>query len=221
MTRLAKDPEDTDQSAVSETLYDLLTQHGLDCVREQEWIVPNGQLPAIRAQWHPQETFGRLDVQVLLEKGRVIEECFAGIGAGRAGLSDAFNNFMLNSLHVLLSALWGIKDDQLVVSQSWEIGGRQFTAYLGNIGRRASAGILVEVPKDLFETIQNRIRHETLPGNVHWFRVFFCNVGGQHTYEALKDNEVWEAGLAGLRGITWPETDGYYSFRNFIVLRSA
>ena len=221
MNLFAQDMEDPNQSAVSEALCELLTRHGLDYVREQEWIVPNGQLPAIRAQWHPRETSGRLDVQVLLEKGRIIEECFAGIGTGRSGFADALNNFMLNSLHVLLSSLWGIKDDQQVLSENWEIGGRRFTAYIGNFGRRASAGIQVEVPKDLFETIQNRICHETLLGNVHWFRFFFCNLAGQHTYEALQDNELWEAGLAGLRGIAWPETDGYYSFRNFIVLRSA
>jgi hypothetical protein len=176
---------------------------------------------SVKCALNARETSGRLDVQVLLEKGRIIEECFAGIGAGRSGFADALDNFMLNSLHALLSALWGIKDDQQVLSENWEIGGRQFTAYIGNFGRRASAGIQVEVPKDLFETIQNRICYETLPGNVHWFRVFFCNVAGQHTYEALQDNELWEAGLAGLRGIAWPETDGYYSCRNFIVLRSA
>jgi hypothetical protein len=213
--------EDLNQSAVSQALCDLLTRHGLDCAREREWIVPSGQLPAIRAQWHPREKTGQLDVKVLLEKGRIIEECFVGIGTGRSGFADALTNFMLNSLHVLLASLWGIKDDQQVLSENWEIGGRQFTACIGNFGRRASAGRRVEVPRDLFETIQNRICHEALPGGVHWFRVFFCNIAGQHTYEALKDNEPWETGLAVLKGIAWPETDGYYSFRNFIVLRSA
>jgi Family of unknown function (DUF6348) len=82
MKLFAKDMEDPNQSAVSEALCGLLTRHGLDCVREQEWIVPNGQLPAISAQWHPRKTSGRLDVQVLIERGRIIEECFAGIGTG-------------------------------------------------------------------------------------------------------------------------------------------
>jgi hypothetical protein len=213
--------EDPNQSTVSAALRDLLTRHGLECSTEQEWIVPDGQLPAIRAQWHPRETSGRLDVHVLLEKGRIIEECFAGIGTGRTGFADALNNFMVNSLHVLLSSLWGIKDDEQVASENWKIGGRQFTAYIGNFGRRASEGVRVDVPKDLFETIQNRICHEDLPDDIHWFRVFFCSLGGQHTYEALRDNEPWEAGIEGLKGITWPETDRYYSFRNFIILRSA
>jgi hypothetical protein len=213
--------EDPNQSAVSQALSDLLGRHGLDCTREQEWIVPNGQLPAIRAKWHSRERTGQLDVQVLLEKDRVIQECFVGVGTGRPGFEDALKNFMINSLHVLLSSLWDIKDDRQVLTENWEIGGRHFTAYIGNFGRRASGGLSVEVPKDLFETIENRIRHEYLPGEAHWFRVFFCNIAGQHTYEALKDNEPWEAGLAGLKGITWPETDAYYSVRNFIVLRSA
>jgi hypothetical protein len=174
---------DPNESMASETLCQLLSAHGLNCAREQEWIVPNNELPALRALWHPQKDFGRLDVHVALEKGRVIEECFAGIGTGH--------------------------------------GGRQFTAYIGNFGTRASAGIDVAPPKDLFETIQRRILQEDLPAGTHWFRVFFCNAAGAHTYEALRDNEPWEAGVAGLKGIAWPETDGYYSFRNFIVLRSA
>jgi Family of unknown function (DUF6348) len=130
------------------------------------------------------------------------------------------NNFMLNSLHVLLASLWDIKDDQQVLTESWEIGGNQFTAYIGNFGTRASAPITVPIPDDLFETIQNRICHESLPGGIHWFRFFFATVAGQHTYEALKNNEPWETGLAGLKGIAWPEAAGYYSVRNFIVLRS-
>jgi Family of unknown function (DUF6348) len=213
--------DDINQSAVSEALSELLSRHGLDGAREQEWIVPNGQLPAIRALWHPRETSGRLNVQVLLEKGRVLEESFAGRGTGRSGFADAMNNFMLNSLHVLLAALWGIKDDEQVLIEKWEIGGKQFTAYIGNFGRRASEPIKVPVPKDLFETIQSLICHEFLPGGIHWFRFFFAAVAGQHTYEALKNNEPWETGLAGLKGIVWPETAGYYSVRNFIVLRSA
>jgi hypothetical protein len=218
---VAKDKEDPDQSGVSEALCELLSRHGLDCAMEQEWVAPNGQLPAIRAQWHSRKNTGRLDVQVLLGKDRVIMECFVGIGTGQSGFADALSNFMRNSLHVLLSSLWGIEDDQQVLRENWEIGGRQFTAYIGNFGRRASGGIDVEVPKGLFETIENRIRRECLSGDVHWFRFFFCNLAGQHTYEALKDNEPWETGLEGLKGIAWPETDGYYSVRNFIVLRSA
>jgi len=212
--------EGPNQSAVMEALSELLRRHGLDCAREKEWIVPNGQLPAIRAKWHPRVTTGQLDVQVLLEKGRIIEESFIGIGTGAPGLADALKNFMINSLHVLLSSLWDIKDDQQVLSEKWQVGGRQFAAYIGNFGRRASRGMRVEVPKDLFETIENRIRHEHLSGDVHWFRAFFCNTAGEHTYEALKDNVPWEAGLAGLKTIAWPQFDGYYSVRIFIVLRS-
>jgi Family of unknown function (DUF6348) len=74
--------EGIDQSAVTEALSDLLSRHGLVGAREQDWIVPNGQLPAIRALWHPRETSGRLNVHVLLEKGRVLEESFAGRGPG-------------------------------------------------------------------------------------------------------------------------------------------
>ena len=213
--------ESPGQPILSETLRELLTRHGLKCAMEEQWVVPNNQLPAIRALWHPRETSGRLDVQVLMEKGLLLEECFAGIGTGHAAFADALNNFMVNSLHVLLSSLWGITDEEQVLSEQWNVLGRQFTATIGNVGIRTSAGVQVVPPKGLFEAIQTQICHETLPAGTHWFRTFFCNYAGQHTYEALRDNEPWEGGITLLKRMPWPETDGYYSFRNFIVLRSA
>jgi len=213
--------EEADQALASNALWELFTGHGLRCVREQEWIVPNNQLPAIRAHWYSQDKSTRLDVEVLVGKGRIIQECFAGMDTGRSGFVDALNNFMVNSLHVLLAAFWEIRDEQQVLIEDWRVGGRPFTAYIGNFGRRATAGVHVDVPENLFDTLRHGICHENLSGDIHWFRTFFCNHAGQHAYESLRDNEPWEAGLAGLKRIAWPESDGYYSFRNFIVLRSA
>ena len=208
-----------DQATVSEALRELLVRHGLHCAMEQDWVVPNGELPAIRASWHPGAAAGRLDVQVLLSKGRVIEECFAGIGTGQPAFADAFNNFMINSLHVLLSSLWEVSDDKRIVREQWNVSGREFTASIGNIGARMSAGLQVTCPDGLIEVVQSRICEEDLHGDTHWFRVFFCSIAGKHTYEALKDNEPWEAGVAALQGMAWPQTEAYYSFRNFIMLR--
>lgn len=212
--------EDPNSSKAAQTLMDLMTHHGLSCGMHAQWVVPNGELPAIRALWQQLETSGRLDIQVVLERGRYIEECFAGVGTGPAAFADAFNNFMVNSLHVLLSSLWGICDERHVTHERWHVGGRHFTAYVGGIGKRTSAGIRVDPPPDLFDIVERSICQESLAGDIHWFRFFFGNLSGQHTYEALRDNEPWEAGIAALNEIAWPKADGYYSFRNFIVLRA-
>jgi hypothetical protein len=212
--------EDIDQSTVAEALREILTEHGLDCVMQGEWVLPNGRLPAIRAHWESQGNSGLLDVQVLLDQERFIEECFAGIGEGRSAISDGLKNFMVNSLHVLLSSLWGISDDDHVLRETWNIGGRQFNAYVGNIGVRTMDGLQVSPPEGLFETIQHRLGKEDLRRDIHWFRIFFGSLAKEHSYEALRDNEPWESGIAGLKELAWPETDSYYSFRIFMVLRS-
>ena len=203
----------------NETLREFLHRHGLHSDVRDGWLFPRGQLPAIRAVWQEDQQFGRLDIEVLLASGGVLQECFAGVGTGAVGIADAFENFMLNSLHVLLSALWGITDGDQVLSEAWRVGDKCFDATIGNIGGRASAGVKVSPPLGLFEAIQAQICSQELTNDIHWFRVFFCNLAGEHTYEALRDNEVWQEGLAALRTLPWPATMGYYSYRIFLILR--
>jgi Family of unknown function (DUF6348) len=40
------------------------------------------------------------------------------------------------------------------------------------------------------------------------------------TFEALLDNVIWERGLASVQSVSWAKCDGYYSVRNFILLRA-
>lgn len=209
------------QSEASDVLREIMERHGLTCSLQDDWIVPNGQLPAIRAIWKDLGTHGRLDVHVLLGPGRIIEECFAGLGAGQAAFADGWHNFMVNSLHVLLSSLWSVDHGNL--KERWNVRDRQFTAFIGNIGTRAAKGIpeAPPVPSGFIEMIQHRICQEELTSDLHWFRIFFCNIAGTHSYEALRDNQPWQSGLEGLRELTWPETTGYYSYRIFIVLSPA
>jgi len=195
--------------------------HGLPFDVEGEWVVPNGALPAVRASWYPRTGSGVLEVDVLLEDRSIINECFAGIGEGEVAIGDALNNFMINSFHVLLSAFWGKDDAEQVTTEDWTVSGKPFTAYIGNFGTRGAPGIKPVVPPELFLTIQRTIERESLAASCHWVRHFFCDVKGERTFEALLDNEPWQAGLDALRAIPWVEASGYYSVRNFLVLRPA
>ncbi|MCV2438571.1 DUF6348 family protein [Paucibacter sp. DJ2R-2] len=87
-------------------LLELFTRHGLASNAHDGWVLPKGELPAIRGTWQPGETHGRLDMQVLVRDDVVIEECFAGLGAGDARLSVWLENFTINSFHALQSCLW-------------------------------------------------------------------------------------------------------------------
>jgi len=96
----------------------LMEAHGVSYNVEREWVVPHGALAAARASWYARVGSGVLQVDVLLENKSVINECFAGIGDGAEGICDALQNFMANSLHVLLAAFWGRDDAEQVTTQA-------------------------------------------------------------------------------------------------------
>lgn len=211
---------ESENLSTSDFLVRLFERRGIKCTTHNDWIIPNSELPAIRATWFPGPLSGRLDVQAFVRAGITIEECFAGLGEGAVGLHDALTNFNVNSFHVLLAALWNQSDVTQVNAEDWSIGGRKYTAFIGNFGTRSSEGVMADVPTGLFAQVESVIKLDALSGDLHWFRFFFCNVAGQRTFEALKDNETWDPGMRCLEGVQWADSMGYYSVRLFIVLRA-
>lgn len=209
-------PDSTPQAWILE----LFNCHGLASIVHDGWVLPNEELPAIRGTWHPVETHGQLVVQVLVRDGVLIEECFAGIGAGDIGLSDGLQNFTINSFHTLLSALWSRHDSEQVEVEEWTISGRRFSAFIGNVGTRSSTGVTPSIPVDLMPKLEVALRGESLEQELHWFRFYVANVKGEFTFEALKDNEPWPAGLAAVASCGWKPCDSFYSARLFMVLRA-
>ncbi len=210
-----------ESAEITKAIQELFEAHGLPCSIHNEWVLPNGSLPAVRGSWFPNIHNGRLDIHVLLEENVMIEECFAGVGAGKEGFMDALQNFSVNSLHVLLAALWDKNDPEQVTTEKWLVNGKNYSAYVGNFGNRVSSGVSFNVPSELFPAIETAIKAEPLAGKIHWFRSFFCNVSGDKTHEALLNNELWQAGHDALVKVQWEHHEGYYSVRNFIVLRVA
>lgn len=210
-----------DQNEVNLILKQFLEAHDVDVTSENDWFIPNGSLPAIRCIWHeaPEKQSGRLDVHVLIDQNIMIEESFAGIGEGISGLKDGFQNFAVNSLHVLLAAFWEVDDPEQVLTEDWKFGSKEYKVFIGNFGTRATDGVHPGVPEDTFSFIENALKKMELSEDVHWVRTFFCNIGKDRIYESLLDNENWKAGEKALKKVNWPESEGYYSVRNFIVLR--
>ena len=207
-----------DPISLVDKISSLMEAHRVPFHVEDDWVVPFSKLPAIRAYWYPRDSSGRLDVEILMSDNRVIYECFAGIGSGDVGVVDALQNFCVNSFHVLLACFWETFDKDQVEIERWLVKDKPFTAYVGNFGIRGSSGVEAKIPKDLFPEIERTIKNELLDESVHWFRVFFCEVSGEFTFEALKDNERWENGEITLQSLDWVKQNGYYSVRNFIVL---
>lgn len=206
---------------LKEYICELLQAHDVPFHEENEWVVPYGELPAIRSTWFQKETSGVFEVEVLLEGGRIINECFSGFGLGKEGILNGLENFCVNSFHVFLAAFWKRHEPEQVEIENWIISGINYKAYIGNLGTRATEGVDVSLPEGLFESIEKAIKTETLESEVSWFRVFFGSVAGEFIFEALKENEEWERGISMLSTQPWEKPEGYYSVRNFIVLRKA
>jgi hypothetical protein len=210
------------QTEVTAFLMKILQANELNVTTHDEWVFPNGQLPAIKCTWSTaaDSQSGKLDVEVLIEKGIIIEECFAGIGAGDVGFSDGFQSFALNSLPVLLAALWDKHDAEHVLCEEWDIGTDKYRLFLGNFGTRASNGVNPSVPNEINTAIEQALKNESLTKDCYWARMFFCNVDNSHKmYEALLNNKKWDRGEQALKALNWPSNEGYYSVRNFLVLK--
>jgi hypothetical protein len=206
--------------STTDALKTIFQAHGIACATHEDWVLPGGNVPAVRAVWNPHNGFGQLDIQVLIEPGVMIEECFAGIGEGEDGLHDALRNFLVNSLHVLLTAFWGVDNAGHVTVETWDIGGKSYQAYIGNIGTRASEGVHVPIPNNFLSEIKAVVQLEDLTNDTHWVRTFFSNISGEQKFEALLDNKYWENGMDCLKNIPWTKREGYYTIRHFLVLRA-
>lgn len=198
----------------------LLESHGVEHNIEGEWAVPYGKLPAIRALSYPRDKSTLIEVDVLLEDERILNECFAGFTTGEEGIRDGLDNFCINSFHVLLAAFWNKNDPNQVMTETWEIEGESYTAYIGNFGTRGSIETNPTIPDDLFPSIETAIKKEKAIPATTWFRHFFCDVSGEQTFEALMNNDSWENGLNNLKSLPWVKSEGYYSVRNFLILRA-
>jgi hypothetical protein len=158
-------------------------------------------------------------MQVLVRDGLIIDECFGGIGAGDVALADGLQNFTINSFHVLLSALWLRHDPEQVETETWTIASRRFKAFIGNVGTRSTAGVTPVIPAGMLSLLESAIRNEPLEHDLHWFRFYVGHVNGEFTFEALKDNEPWPAGVSALTSCGWTSGTGFYSARLFLILR--
>jgi len=202
-------------------LKELLEAHGLQCIEHNDWIVPNGDFPAICMIWYPkpEQRSGVLQVEVLIDENTKLEECVGGMGLGDEALLDAFHNFCVNSLHVLLAAFWGIEELGQIEKESWKIGGESYTAYIGPFGTRNSSENHLGIPSQAFEHIETAIKETRINEKYNWFRTYFCNLNEEKkVYEALFNNQDWPEGEKYLKLVQWYSPDTFYSVRNFLIL---
>lgn len=197
----------------------LFEPHDLPLEPDDEWLLTDGDYPALRAHWQDPSAPGqpgRLDIDLVLDEDRQLELSYPGDGQGEAGWRDALQRFAHSDLPVLLAACWYVTDERKLDHQKWEIGLREWDAF---IGRFAVDAADVTVPADATAQVAAALKGEALAPRVHWIRLFLRRASdGTLATEVLLDNEPWPAGDRVLAGLAWPGSAQAYSARALIVL---
>lgn len=212
---------------VNDYLGRLFAAHGISPYESNGWIFlqgpgcPRVAQVAFRAFWQRQNRHaGVLQVDGRMPGGRVMRECFAGAGKDPEAFKMAAEGFANGVFHVLLAAFCGTPQPGRVEVETWEIGGRPFTVFIGGLAARFT-GEMPKLPEDLVAQVRAAVAEENLAGDPHWIRLFAGRVGeNEPGIEALLDDEPWKPGEALLRAVPWEVRDSYYSWRLFMVLRS-
>ena len=208
----------TNSNTLQTELLRLFERHDVELEVDEDWLVTDGDFPAIRAHWQEggEAAPGRLDVDVVISEERHIEESFAGNGRGDAGVHDALKAFERNVLYVLLAACWYVTDDRRIQLQSWELGVRSWDVFVGPLTFSRDD---VAAPEGLLPALQDALRNESLSGELHWIRLFHRRADdGSVIAEALLDSQPWPGGDRLLSQLNWPAADQGYSARCFIAL---
>lgn len=205
-----------------EILANMLLAHDLPSIEYKDWLLVDEQLPAMRAETFDFKEYEngagiRLDITLLLASKKTITESYLGIGKNKiSAIQNAFQNFVANSFHVLLSAFWQITNDDQIGIEEWEIKGKKWKVYIGNFGCKGDFNI----PENLFKIIEEQIQEENLEEDLYWLRIYYANVNNRDIMiETLKNNEAWPEMENKLKTITWDSSDKFYSLRNFIILK--
>ncbi|PTR32571.1 hypothetical protein C8J98_105124 [Luteibacter sp. OK325] len=207
---------------IQNTLTDLFAEHGVELEPDEDWLLTEGDdYPALRGIWHEGKDggMGRLDLDIVLDEERTIEESFGGIGSGKIGCRDALDSFARNDFYVVLAACWHTVNKSKLAVRELTAGVHRFNAYIGDFTLRGEKDAPMEIPEDGLSALEAAISTAPLTNDVHWIRVFYGNVGdGKSQVEVLLDNEPWAAGHKAIASVEWPQHERYYSLRNFIAL---
>jgi hypothetical protein len=197
----------------------LFERHEVELERDEDWLLTDGDYPALRAHWQDAPAPGqpgRLDIDLVLDEDRGLELSYAGDGQGEAGWRDALDRFTRSDLPVLLAACWYVTDERKLDLAQWELGLRQWDAF---IGRFAVEGADIAVPPGVLAGVADALQGESLAPRLHWIRLFLRRAAdGTLATEVLLDNAPWPAGDRVLAAQAWPEATAAYDVRNLIAL---
>ena len=162
----------------------------------------------------------QLNARFALDDGRVICESVVGLsGSKEEAILKAFQSFGINSLHTILCALYGYPCDDQVSIEVIEFEGENWEVIFGPMATNRDHSV---IPKDFsaFVTDQISKKKNVSPHHLHWARFYWGQQNGEClASEALWDNEPWEEAQEDIKTLDWPQVDGFYQVRQFLILR--
>jgi len=212
------------QKQSAKHIADLFTNHNMDCkINENEIIFEKEQI-SIRVYCFDRSSvpdLKTLQLDVLINYGiNAMIESFGGIGKDFATANlDAFENFMNNSFHTVLSAFFTSKFDEEVRKLQWPINNKEFEVVSSNIGVR---GTMPENSTlEWLNEFETAIQKLELEEGVHWVRLYYAQDQNQTTAcEVLLNNENCVSIQEKAVKFDWHKQDEFYSLRVFMILKN-
>ncbi len=205
----------------------LLESHGLKVEMAKDWVYVNDDLPLLRGTAYCMKDVGasamlQIDYELRLADERTIVESYAGYGADKnAALGQGLFKFCAGAFHVFLSAYWQHHEPEQVEIESWTIDGSPWKAFTSALINNTSEGQTAHIAHDYMERLQAAVSTLSLDQRDHWISVFIYLLRDEMTTEVRVDNAISAELTDTVRGMAWPEAEGYYSQRQFILLRPA
>jgi hypothetical protein len=164
-----------------------------------------------------------LEFRIVLPDGREIVEFVAGMGSTENGKDQsamAMMNFCMSTFHVVYSCFMN-HDDPHMSHEEVTIGSQEFLLTSGGM---IAFGSDLELPN--FSEVSKRIKDSLLASGLvlspqaHWLKVVY----GQHQSKSIivsvtLDNVEKSTLTERISHLNWPQTDGFYLAKEFIVLR--
>jgi len=205
-----------------EMIAEFLRAHELSVSYHGEWVYANGMFPADVDCEKQYENWYRLqlNVSIAVDEHTAIYESFGGMAENRdQAVKDAIVNFVYSCLHPVLAAFYG-KESEQVTTQTWQSKGTAWKATIGDYVIRNPESAKLEIPKNVISTIEHAVKDLELGGSIHWIRLYYGHSYAQNTTsEVILDNEYWEAAQDQIAKLDWPDPEGFYGVRLFLILQ--
>lgn len=219
-----------DESAISEEesklrilLADTFRNHGIECQGKDNILIFPDQRMAATVQLFDRTSGAaaivQLDVALEIGLGKKIIESCAGFGTDiESATVEAWDGFLRNSFHVLLSAFFTRDYDDQINRYEWTVGGCDYEAVMSQISVRGRQP--EKFPLKWLDQFEDMVKQESFSPGTHWIRLYYAQSGWEMVNcEILLDNADWTSKYSIIQSFEYPASENFFSVRIFLVLK--